>query len=477
MPESVAVQITGKYVVLAKATGHGAEASLVALERREIKADEDALAVATALIRKQGILNLGLAALVNWDDYSIRETWIPFTAESQIRDTIKFELEENLGDEAAALLIPFQILEQRADSSHVLAWASTKKRIGELLAKYEASGLSPEYMPPDALGHVGLVRALGGEFGAKPVLAVSGDEDSVALSLVTDGRLIWGCRRIRSLTWATEVAGQPLQEVRRLFLSAPGFPTPAAVLSFGGEAADTLARAVADELGCPQQTVAPPQLAGSAAESSAPRHWPLAAGVALYMATNSDRPLSMRQEEFVPRETAQAVSLLSAVAIFLLGFCLAVGGAMFLLASEREKNTLREMQNQPVMFWKDNKTVLGGSKIPALENLHDDLSRRVARLTAQLKEAKNHIDAEEKLDELVAVLAGAPSDVKPVEFNQISINQKNITLRGTTSNVEAGNKLRLQIKNSKEFSSLLGDVTPHPKDAEFSFTIGYKSEK
>lgn len=471
MPESVAVQITEKYVVLAKAAGHGSEASLVALEHREIKADEDALAVATEMIRKQGILNLGLAVLVNWNDYSIRETWVPFTAESQIRDTIKFELEENLGEDAAALLMPFQIVEQRADSSHVLAWASTKKRIGELLSKYEAVGISPEYMPPDALGHVGLVRTLGGELSTKPLLVVSGDEESVALGLVTNGRVIWGCRRIRSLTWATEAAGQPMQEVRRLLLSAPGFPTPAAVVSFGGEAADTLARAVADELGCPQQTVAPPQVPGAGAEM---RHWPLAAGVALYMATNSDRPLSMRQEEFEPRETAQAVSLLGSVAIFLLGFCFAVGGAMCLLASEREKNVLHELQDQPTKFWKDNKTVLSG-RIPPLETLHDDLSRRVARLNAQLKEAKSRIDAEDKLADLVAVVEGVPADVKPVVFDSINVTQKGISIKGKAINVDAGNKLRLQFKNSKEFS-ISGDVNPHLNNAEFSFTLGYKEK-
>jgi hypothetical protein len=471
VPESVAVQITGKYVVLAKATGHGAEASLVALVRREIKADEDALAVAAELIRQHGIVNLGLAVLVNWNDYSVREVWIPFTTESQIRDTIKFELEEDLGEEAADLLMPFQIVEQRPDSSHVLAWAATKKVIGELLAKYEGAGISPEYMPPDAMGHVGLVRALGGESGTKPVLVVSGDEENVALGLVTDGRTIWGCRRLRSLAWATEAAGQPLQEIRRLFLSAPGFPEPAAVISFGGEAADTLARVAADELGCPQQTVAPP--AGAGTDGPALLHWPLAAGVALYMATNSDRPLTMRLEEFEPRETAQAVSLLGTVAVFLLGFCFLVGGAWCWLASAREKTSLHETQLQPVIFWKENK--LSG-KAPPLENFQAELTRRVHVLTDELKAAQSSLDAEEKLSELATVLAGVPSDVQPVEFSLLSVGQKGITLRGKTSNSDAADKLRLQFKNSREFT-VEGNVTPRPKDTEFSFTLGYKAGK
>ena len=79
--------------------------------------------------------------------------------------------------------------------------------------------------------------------------------------------------------------------------------------------------------------------------------WPLAAGVALFMARQNERPLSFRREEFEPKETAEVVSLLSAVAVALLGVVLLVGGFMLQLGAQKARAISQAMEDNVKAFW------------------------------------------------------------------------------------------------------------------------------
>ncbi|NIA22053.1 MAG: hypothetical protein GWP05_08865, partial [Anaerolineaceae bacterium] len=289
MPEIVAVQVLPDSVQLAQARSSGDGAEITELVIQEVDAETDPREVAMAMVRQRGVENIGLAVVVNWAQYSIRDLWLPFTNLSQLRSTIKFELEDDLEQDAAELLVPLQVLEQRVDSSHILSWSTTRRQIHELLDPWENNGISPEYMPPDAIGHLGLLQTWAPDLADESVVTVSGDQRAVDLALVNKG-IIWARRRVLEFAWATDAAGRPLQEIRRTFLSVPGFPAPEAVVSFGGEPADTLAGVVAGDLGCLHRKISPPQINGS------PRmlHWPQVAGVALQMARSSSRPLTFR---------------------------------------------------------------------------------------------------------------------------------------------------------------------------------------
>ncbi len=467
MAETVAMQVLADRVLLAGAAAGPDGVRVTELVSHQVEADQDAHEVAAQLARDRRIENIGLGLLVDWRQYSVRDAWIPFTAMGQIRSTIKFELEDDLDIPADELLLPFDVVETRPDASHVIAWAARKAAVGEALQQWDRMGLSPEYMPPDAVGHVGLVHWLAADLAEQPVVAVSGDADGVDITLL-QGRTLWARRRFLGFSWATDAAGQPLQEIRRMFLSVPGFPEPAAVVSFGAEAADTLARVISDDLRCPVRTVQRPENIPGAEDMMA---WPLVAGVAAMMAGGGQRPLSFRVEEFEPKETAHVVSLLSVVATALLGVVLLVGGAWLQLSAAKVRADSAALRSRLTEYWK----VAGiEAKPPRLVLLESDLSRRIEDARRQIEKAKEHPNAIKRFRELGEVLAGVPQDIS-VEFDRIDIAKDNITIMGKTNSYDAATQLNGHMNsNSKRLSATLENIDTQPDGAaRFSMKIAY----
>ncbi len=471
MPEIVAVQVLPDSVELAQARSSGDGAEITELIVQEVEPETDSREVAMAMVRERGVENIGLAVIVNWEDYSIRDLWLPFTNLSQLRSTIKFELEDDLEQDAAELLVPLQVLEQRVDSSHILSWSTTRQQMHEILDPWESRGISPEYMPPDAMGHLGLLQTWAADLTDKAVVTVSGDQKAVDLALVNKG-IIWARRRVLDFAWATDAAGRPLQEIRRTFLSIPGFPPPEAVVSFGGEPADTLAGVIAGDLECTHRRISPPQINGS------PRmlHWPQVAGVALQMARSSSRPLTFRIEEFEPRETAQAVSLLSVWAMALLAVCMAVGGVWLLLETSNRGGKLADLRQRAASFWTANKV---GGKVPELEKFKRVLEDKTNQLQLKINKIKENVDVTPRMGELARYMANVPADIK-MEFFKIEINAASITLRGKADSSDEATRLNTHLNGAPGFNCEIIKIQEGPRDsnrAEFNFRITYVEKK
>lgn len=450
MPETVAVQLTSDAVVLARAESSGAERRVTEIVRRPLDEAEDGRQVAIELIRERGVENIGLALVVNWKDYSIRETWLPFTSPSQLRSTIKYELEDDLDREADTLIMPFQMLEQRPDSSHVLAWPTSRETVSGLLQPLESVGISPEYMPPDAIGHVGLVRGLAPDLAEEPLVVVSGDDRDADLTLLV-GSTVWARRRLPGFAWATDAAGAPLQELRRTLLATPGFPEPAAVVTFGGEAADTLGRIIADDLGCEHRSVNPPgqDIGGDG------RAWPLAAGVALMLAASDQRPLTFRLEEFEPKETAQVVSLLSVVAVGLLGICFMTAGFIFFLKTDQAKERTATCQTVAAKFWQD----YVGQSWPGMGQFQVRLESQLKTLRERQELAAQRVDAAELWRDLTMALSGVPAKVS-LDLRDIDVARDGINLEGTVNSAEAATDLKNHLDASNRFTAQVRNIDP-----------------
>jgi hypothetical protein len=322
--------------------------------------------------------------------------------------------------------MPFQILETRPDSSHILAWVATKSGIGQEIEAWERAGLSPEYMPPDIVGHSGLVSTLVPELADKPLVVVSGDERSVHLSLLK-GDIIWARRRLMGFAWATDAAGRPLQELRRTILNTPSFPTPVAVVSFGGEPADVLAGVVARDLGCEHRVVSPPQLN----DGQRHLHWPLAAGAALLAARSSSRPLTFRQEEFEPRETVQVVSLLGVVATALLGVIFLVGGLWLMIKGQDADRVTDTVDTYVHQFWKSQ--LPKDPAVPQRLEFRQKLAGKIDGLQKKLEEARTRPDAVRRLDALMERLTNYPSGITSLEIKRIKVSPELTTLSGQVS--------------------------------------------
>lgn len=468
MPETVAVHILDKHVMLARAETGSEGARVTKLVCREVQDGEAPRDVAAQMIRQHGIENLGLALAMNWESYSIRDAWMPFTGDSQIRSTIKYELEDDLDLAADAMLMPYQVLEQRPDASHLLAWALPKATLAEILRPWESAGISPEYVPPDVMGHVGLVDALAGDLADRPLVAVSGDDRSVHVTLLEAGH-IWAHRRLLNFAWATDAAGRPLQEIRRTFLGTPGFPEPEAVVSFGGEAADTLAGVVASDLGVPHRAVPAPEAPPG---ERALRYWPLVAGVALFMAGHSQRPLSFRMEEFEPKETVQVVSLLGVVATGLLGFVLLLGGFMLHLAGRNARDDLADTRAAYDAFWAASGLPEGTR--PGLATLSSTLNRHIDTMRKQIEEARRRPNAIKRFASLADRMGCLPPDIT-LDMTLVDVKPDSILLTGTTNTYNAATALNSHINTSKELSATISNITPQPDDqAKFNMKITYK---
>jgi len=471
VPEIVAVQVLPDSVHLAQARSSGDGAEITELIVQDVEPETDSREVAMAMVRERGVENIGLAVMVNWENYSIRDLWLPFTNLSQLRSTIKFELEDDLEQDAAELLVPLQVLEQRVDSSHILSWSTTRQQMHEILDPWESRGISPEYMPPDAMGHLGLLQTWAPDLADKAVVTVSGDQKAVDLALVNKG-IIWARRRVLDFAWATDAAGRPLQEIRRTFLSIPGFPPPEAVVSFGGEPADTLAGAVAGDLECTHRRISPPQINGS------PRmlHWPQVAGVALQMARSSSRPLTFRIEEFEPRETAQAVSLLSVWAMALLAVCMAVAGVWLLMMTADEGGKLADVEQRAHSFWTDGKV---GGEVPELENFETILKDKNKQLRLSADKNKENVDVTDRMGELARCMASVPADIE-LEFFKIDVNAASITLRGKAESADEATQLRTHLDSAPGFNCETVKIQPDLRDsnrAEFNFRITFVEKK
>ena len=467
MPETVAVHVMPDRVVLARATGGTTGAELVEIASREVAEGEDARATAIAMARERGITNLGLIVLVNWDQYSLRDAWLPFTDEAKLRSTIKFELEDDFELDGEQLLMPFQLLESRPDSSHVLAWVATKAAIGEAIQAWEGAGLSPEYMPPDIVGHLGLVAQLAPELADQPIVVLSGDERSVHLSLLKNGT-IWARRRLLGFAWATDAAGRPLQELRRTMLNVPSFPAPVAVVSFGGEPADVLAGVIARDLGCQHRVIAPPQL------SDGERHlqWPLAAGAALMASRSSARPLTFRREEFEPKETAQVVSLLGVVATALLGVIFLVGGLWFLIEARGAQRVTDTVEQYTDTYWKQ--WLPNDKQRPELASLRTSLNTRINEMEKKLKAVHDRPDAVRYFTLLAERMKTTPDAIKAIEPTRISVGQDSITIAGLATPYDAASLFQKHMNTSSDMTAQLGTVNPvEGGKARFTMTIDY----
>lgn len=470
MHETVVVQVLAGGVVLAKARRAGETAALSELVHQPVGPGESAQQVALGLVRKTDARNIGLALLVNWDLYSLRDVWLPFSAPAQIRETIKFELEDDLDIAADDLLMPFEVLEQRPEASHVLAWAAKKEAIADLLKTWEGAGLSPEYMPPDAVGHIGLVEHLAADLIDQPLVVVCGAERWVDLTLVAERR-IWARRRLLDCAWATEAAGGPLQETRRTFLSVPSFPTPQAVVSFGGEAADTLARVIAKDLGCPHRSIAPPAVPGEAKLL----YWPLAAGVALMMAGQGARPLSFRIEDFEPKESGQTASLLALVATALLAVVLLVGGFICHLNTATALQEIGGAEADLAAYWQAQS--LPQSQLPSFATLEGTLNKQIADTEQQLAEAKKRPDAIKRFRSLALAMASLPEGIT-LDLAKVDILADAIVLAGTANSYEATTDLSNHINKTKEFNAAYDAITPQASGtAKFVLRVKYSDVK
>ncbi|HOI53726.1 MAG TPA: hypothetical protein PLP01_00585 [Phycisphaerae bacterium] len=465
MPEMVAVQILPDRVQLARAQQAGDTVRLVELVSQPLQGT-DGLEEAMALVRQRGVENVGLALLVNWQDYSLRDLWMPFTNVSQIRSTLKFELEDDLDAAAADLLVPSQVIEQRPDASHVLAWPISRRRMHELLDPWEQRGFSPEYMPPDIIGHVGLLQTQATDLAEKPVVTVTGDDKTVDVAMIHKG-VLWARRRMVSFAWATEAAGRPLQEFRRMVLAVPGFPPPEAIVSFGGEAADTLAAAAAQDIGCLHRRIAPPAVEGAGHLLS----WPLVAGAALLMARGGPRPLTFRIEEFEPRETAQAISLLSVWAVALLGICFLVGGVFCLIRASDYHRRLAEVYQAADTFWTTHRAE--GRRPDDMAYFAPQLKQQIDKLQTQIEQAKANVDVTDLLAQFAQQATKTPEGID-VEYQRMTVNASAISLRGKANTYEAATQLRALLDESPLFDCETRKVQADPRDnnrAEFDFLI------
>lgn len=467
MPETVAIHLTSDRVVLARATVASSGVELAEIISQEVPAGTDPHEAAIALAKQKGLKNLGLVVLVNWDQYSLRDAWLPFTDEAKLRSTVKFELEDDFGADSHELLMPFQVLESRPDSSHILAWVGTKGSIGQEIKTWEQAGLSPEYMPPDIVGHAGLVSALVPDLADKPLVVVSSDERSVHLSLL-QGDVIWARRRLMGFAWATDAAGRPLQELRRTILNTPSFPTPAAVVSFGGEPADVLAGVVARDLGCEHRVIAPPQLN----DGQRHLHWPLAAGAALLAAKSSSRPLTFRLEEFEPRETVQTVSLLGVVATALLGVIFLVGG-LWLVIQARDADRITETVDAYInQFWTSQ--LPKDASVPDRLEFREKLAAKVDSLEKKLAAAREWPDPVRRLDALLGRLNNYPQTITSLEVKSISVKPDGIMLKGQVSPHQGVAQLKECINASRELLAEVQEVSnPGEGVATFTMKIAY----
>lgn len=469
MPETVAVQVLNDRVLLARATDEAGGAELAELVTRELAEGDDASQVAAQMIRDRHIENIGLSVTVNWDQYSMRNVWLPFTSDAQIQSTIKHELEDDFSVDADELLMPFQLLETRPDSGHVLAWVAYKETIGTELSQWESLGISPEYMPPDVMGHVGLIASLTPELASQSVVAISGDERSVHVTWLV-GNTLWARRRLLDYAWATDAAGRPLQEIRRTFLSVPSFPEPVAVVTFGGEPADTLGSVVARDLGCAHREVAPPALP----DGERMLQWPLVAGIALLTARGGDPPLSFRREEFEPKETTQVVSLLSVVATALLGVIFLVGGVWCYLLAQNETRTSRQIARNVTTYWRGVFKDTQKNPVPPVSELAGNLNRRIDRMNKELKKIQSRADAIKRFTQLVNRLGNTPESVQ-LQFSRIVVRADNTTFQGTVNNYDAGTALNKHIAASPDLAAELKELTPlEGGRARFRIEITYR---
>ena len=466
MPQSLAVQLKTDAVVLAMTKGSGEEAALAELALRQPSEGQSPLDLAVAMTRERRMENIGLALLLNWQDYSLRDAWLPFTNLAQIKTTIKFELEEDLDLAADEALMPFQVMEQRAESSHILVWAARKEAVADILGHCEKSGISPEYMPPDAVGHIGLVEALAPDLRDQPVAVLSGDEHGADLTLQV-GRQLWARCRLASLA-----SPQASWEIRRTFLSIPSFPQPHTVVSFGPEDVDALARAVAEDLGCPHRAVPPPKAAGLADLS----YWPLAAGVALLMARGGERPLTFRVEEFEPKESGEAASLLSLVATALLGVLLLVGGFFFHLKVAPQVERAAYIESQVAAFWQAER--FPPAQMPEVANLENALTGLTADTQRRLDAARGRPNALKRFRSLATAMAGLPDSVT-LDLGRLDISSDNIAISGTANSYEAASALTQHINDkAKEFQAETESIVPQPEGkAKFNLRISYKDQK
>lgn len=463
MPVTLAIQIEKESIQLARAQSSESGATLVELVHHAVPEESDALTEAASLLQSYKGSSNRTAAVFGWRHYSVRQRCLQLSSEGDIRAVIKHELADDLADDPESVVVPFQIIEERPEGTQVLAWAAAKQDVAQLLALLDSASLTADSVVPDAIGHVGLIQLLAPEVAAEPVIAISGDSGGMNITLMRNG-LIWAHRRMLSANLAAENVDRPRQEIRRLMLSMPGFPEPAAVVSFGPPSADAPAAALAAELQCRHLKIDPPPQAGRE------QNWPLVAGVALALATQNEPALSFRQEEFEPKESARMVGLLAALALGLLGVCMIIGGFILMLQAQKHKTIERQYTQLAATAWKEHVD----ANVPVLSMLPVRLNQKIKEIKKTVETARGNTDEQPVYRYLVQALVAVPADVK-YRIERISFKDNGAALMVMTTS-ENANRLSDLLNRSRHFTSVLQGDAGSEGEARYTLNLTYKPQ-
>lgn len=121
---------------------------------KEAKADQDCPSIAAQIAAELSSRQVSFDSVsiaVDCTMYTQHDIRSNFTDYKQIANTIRFDIEEVIGDDINRMAIAFYVVKSEEDSSIVTAFTAVKSELAEILADFQKHKIDPEVIEPDVV--------------------------------------------------------------------------------------------------------------------------------------------------------------------------------------------------------------------------------------------------------------------------------------------------------------------------------------
>jgi hypothetical protein len=380
-----------------------------------------------------------------------------FTEPHQIAQTVKFDAEDVLADDASELTVAFSIIDSDDSGSRLNIFAAQRKVLDAVLADLQTNGLDPVVIEPDvaALARVACKANEPGKPGSALVVIVS----SHACYLITYRGASGGFVGRTFLTSQPQDKNTSLARQIRLTIASGSLAEPTECVKLLDTTGSIDSQQIAEQLHIRIEPLAIQQVTASTdellAECEDRTAFAAAYGAAIGQLTKAVHPDF--RADFAPYQgrkvlLEKALRVLSAsVTILMLSIGLYFQLRLFTINKYRSR-AYRTLEQQYI-------AVMHSKTIP--ESMLRKLTTEVGRLKAGSSARQA---GEESVTELLTYALEAVNDAPSamgLRLESISVTSKSVIIAGDTA---AG-----------QYNNLFASIDKHPRLQKGPFTYNYKS--
>lgn len=409
----------------------------------------------------------------NGSDAMLREVSLPFQDENRIRKTIKFEVEEALPIPVESCVVDYYVGRTVDNKTNVLVAAVAKERISDLLEILNSCGIDPVAVELDAAALVNAAAWLR-VLDTCSVIVDIGSQFTRAV--VCDGQVIfWRVFRTGG-EGVANVAQRLSSELKRSLLSADLAENPRTLYVSGSHRdMPEITEALSEKMGIVSMSFpAPdgePPISSDISWGKVTASGAIALGCALkYMGFDASS-INLRQEEFVYKKKLEQLTpgLITLVSLVLV--CGLMWNVKLMRVERAAVEQERLIRENAATLWME--AGVSGSRPETTEEITGKLRELVSMMKTGVPKAERKVKRS-ILDEWRKWSKRVPEKIDVV-FDEIRMNQKKITISGTTTSAAEAEDLRAALNLGGEFKFDLPTTRPTP-DGRIDFTVRHKYE-